>query len=234
MLIDLMLSDDSSALTGQQEQDLLSLPFLMKQLDQSGSELSSKLLDSELYVISDPTANRIAHALRKEYAAEQSDASWQGDWLPNILGQCFPEEYAARFASLKPPILLYEPAPHLRVLVRESIRAFCLELPTATVAVARSLVEASVVDIAIKIGRVKDEATITEMRMCERISSLIDRRVSNSSPLRQSINRFMASASNIVHGDVAADMKEAHRLLEDAFNLMSQLYVSYRAQYPRK
>jgi hypothetical protein len=44
----------------------------------------------------------------------------------------------------------------------------------------------------------------------------------------------MASASNVVHGDVAADMKEARRLLEDAFNLMSQLYAFYRAQYPHK
>ncbi len=217
--------------TEEEDTALAGLPTLSEELKQLKHQLSSRLLDADLSIIRDTTAHQIAHRLKKELAAEQLDEGWEGDWLPNILGQCFPEEYAARFASIKPLILLYPPAPHLRVLVREAIRSYCLELPTATVAVARSLVEAAVVDIAIQIGRVEDEATIAEMRMCERISSLIDRSVSKVSPLRQAINAFMASASKIVHGDVAADMAEARRLLEDAFSLVRWLYIEYRKAY---
>lgn len=232
-LTELLILSFESKLTEEQQEELQALPRLRGKLRQMKRQLQFALLAPEPCLISDTTAHQIAHKLKKEVTEEQIDEGWEGDWLPNILGQCFPEEYAARFASIKPMVLLYEPGPHLRFLVNEAVRAYCLELPTATVAVARSLVEAAVVDIAVKIGRVKDEATIAEMRMCERISSLIDRSVSKSSPLRQSINAFMASASDIVHGDVAAEIAEARRLLEDAFALVGRLYIEYRTQYTR-
>jgi hypothetical protein len=71
------------------------------------------------------------------------------------------------------------------------------------------------------------------MGMCDRISLLIDRSVSHSSPLRKEINAFMAATSDVIHSNAVSDMTLALRLYHDAIRLIQTLYGQYKSQFKK-
>ena len=215
---------------------LLELRKGREEIESLKKRLSWLLRPGNATVISDPALHRIAYELLKETNEENVDDDGAvDDWYYGVMDALYidPNQAARNLASIKPLFLLYRPSANLGSLVQEAVTAFCLDMHTATVAIARTLVETAVVDIAVKIGRVSDPAKIKTMRMCERISSLIDRSVTKGSPLRQQIDSFMESASEIVHGNQSAGADAAHKHLEQAFSLIKELYGYYQSQYPR-
>lgn len=205
--------------------DLIQRQFQLK------PELESFLRENKAVVLSDPTLHRVAHEIRSgsEPMTVDDDAWW--DYL---LGRLDIHTYGERLDNLRPLLLLFDIPEKLKALVREAVEAYCCCLHTASIAVCRTLVEVAVVDIAVQIGRIKAPSQVREMRMCDRISSLIDKSVSKSSPLRRDINHFMESASAIIHGDIPAGEEEASQHLTTAFSLVQQLYGYYQSQYPRQ
>lgn len=156
------------------------------------------------------------------------------DYFYELVDRHRPEHIARNLADTKP---LTSPThlvpPEVESLISETREAYSLELPTACISLCRSTVERVIVDIAVRCGRVEDDDRLGRMGMCDRISLLIDRTVSQSSPLRQQINEFMAATSNVIHSNTQADMASALKLYHDAINLIQALYGSYKAQFKR-
>ena len=194
-------------------------------------ELEEFFRANKSVVISDPTVHRVAHEIRK--GAEEIDMMDDNLW-DEVQSRVDLHTYGERLSATRPLMLLYDIPEQIKAMVRESVEAYCHSLYTAAISSCRTLVEVAVVDIAVKIGRISDKEQVREMRMCERISSLIDRSVSKSSPLRQDINAFLESASIYVHGDAQSDEDSAKLHIEKAFSLVQQLYGYYQSQYPRR
>lgn len=201
-------------------------------------ELKSKLnaiaLQSDAVTITDPTLHRVFHSIRINVFDENVDQNgevFSDDFFYEIAGKYHPSDIARKMAATRPLISLNLIPAEVESLISETREAYCLGLPTACISLCRSTVERVIVDIAVRCGRIKDADELGQMGMCDRISLLIDRSVSHSSPLRIQINAFMAATSDVIHSNAEADMTSALKLYHDSLGVIQSLYGQYRSQF---
>lgn len=199
-------------------------------------KLGGIALQSDVVTITDPTLHRVFHAIRMNVFDENVDQDgtvFLDDFFYEIANKYHPRDIAPRMAATKPLISLNLIPSSVEGLIAETREAYCLGLPTACISLCRSTVERVIVDIAIRCGRINDEDRLGQMGMCDRISLLIDRTVSRSSPLRQQINAFMEATSNVIHSNVEADMPSALKLYHDSLAVIQALYGQYKNQFKK-
>lgn len=203
-----------------------------RQLERS---LKHAALNSNAANISDHTLHRLFHELRKVALDENidQDGHVNEDFFWKVVDDQNPHQIAANIAATKPLVSLNIIPPDVESLVSETRKAYCVGLPTACISLCRSSVERVIVDIAIRTERITDEDRLGRMGMCDRISLLIDRSVSNTSPLRQDINAFMASTSDVIHSNTEASMPLALQIYHKAMQLIQSLYGHYHKQFKK-
>lgn len=201
------------------------------------------LLDKELrqlaeyqdtVVISDTALQQIFSEIWKRtadsfYEDEKNDVVTE--WASyTAMMSTTPQIYIKGLVKTRPLILLYPPSPEINKLVTEARQCICFDVPTAAIAVCRAIVEAAVVDIAIRAGRIRPDQAVEEMRMCEKISALLGTSISRKSPIRRNVNVFIDEASQVIHVTREADQDLAIRLFGDALKVVQELYGYYRPQ----
>jgi hypothetical protein len=190
-------------------------------------------LDSDSVVIKDPTLHRIFHEIRKDVLEDtigENGTIFTDDFFYHLADKYHPNGIAQRLSITRPLVTLNEVPAEIEALITETREAFCLDLPTACISLCRSVVERAIVDIAVRSGRLEHEYQAGNMGMCDRISLLLDRSVSRTSPLRKEINDFMRATSDVIHTNATADMASARRLFEKAQELIQKLYGYYKSQ----
>ncbi|QTN31225.1 hypothetical protein HZ994_02395 [Akkermansiaceae bacterium] len=193
-------------------------------------------LQADAVVITDHTLHQLFEKIRNEaikYEFGENGEIESIDLFEDLADKYHPEHYAKCFAITKPLITLNNVPGEVVALVKETREAYCLRLPTACISLSRSLVERVIVDIAIRSGRLSEENRLSEMGMCDRISLLLDKSVSSTSPLRREINAFMRAASNVIHSNTVADMPSALELFREALRLTQALYGQYKNQFKK-
>lgn len=195
--------------------------------------ISNLAVESPSLVIEDSSLFQLFGRLQKTSADNTLDK--HGSIIPDDLydklyWEYHPEYFVKRMLQARPLTTLIEVPQDVIDLLTEARKAYCLRLSTACISVCRSTVERAVLDIAVRIGRIKKSDAPEELRMCAKISALIDADLSSQSPLRREIDCFMADTSRIVHSSVKAAEPEALRLYLQALDLIQQLYGRYRIQ----
>ena len=204
----------------------------LQQFHEVATKLSEYALHSDAVVITDTTLHRVFFDIRLGALDESMDDDgfiFSDDLYDHLAFRYSPHDIAKNLATTKPLVTLNELPVEVNALIGETREAFCLGLPTACVSLCRSLVERAIVDIAFRTGRI-DKERLGDMGMCDRISLLLDKSVSRSSPLRQEINAFMAVTSDVIHSNATADMTSAREVFADAQLLTQKLYGHYKAQ----
>lgn len=193
-------------------------------------------LQADSVVITDHTLHQLFEKIRNEaikYEFGENGEIESIDLFEDLADKFHPEHYAKYFAITKPLVTLNNVPDEVVALVRETREAYCLRLPTACIALCRGLVERVIVDIAIRSGRLGEADRLSGMGMCDRISLLLDKSVSSTSPLRREINAFMRATSNVIHSNTVADMPSALELFREALRLTQSLYGQYRSQFKK-
>lgn len=197
------------------------------------SKLGDVALQSYAVAITDSALHQVFHAIRVnafDEAMDKDGTIYPDDFFYDLAHKYHPNDIARKMAATRPLLSLNLIPAEVENLISETREAYCLGLPTACISLCRSTVERVIVDIALRCGRVEDDDRLGRMGMCDRISLLIDRSVSKSSPLRQQINDFMEATSNVIHSNTEADMTSALKLYHDSINLIQALYGYYKNQ----
>jgi hypothetical protein len=200
------------------------------------SKLGDIAMQSDVVTITDSTLHRVFHAIRMNVFDENVDQDgtvFSDDFFYEIADKYHPRDIAPKMAATKPLVSLNLIPTEVESLISETREAYCLGLPTACISLCRSTVERVIVDIAVRCGRIEDEDRLGQMGMCDRISLLIDRSVSHSSPLRKEINAFMAATSNVIHSNAEAVMTSALKLYHDSLGVILALYGQYKNQFKK-
>ncbi|MCB1133178.1 MAG: hypothetical protein KDN05_18800 [Verrucomicrobiae bacterium] len=163
-------------------------------------------------------------------AADDSGFITSDDLYEFLLSEYSPHEYARRLVQTKPIVTLTELPHEVIELVSEARRAYCLRLPTACISVCRSAIECAVVNIAVRIGRIKPTDTPHQLTMCAKISSLIGADLTSKSPFRRELDEFMAESSSVIHNSLKPDEDHAFRIFTKTLELAQRLYGYYSAQ----
>lgn len=231
---------DRSALEGLVDRDWSEYPTKddprVTQFIKLEAKLEQIAIHSTAVTISDPTMHRVFHAMRLKTFDESLDDQGcivSDETFDDLFNRYNPHDIVAAFQKTKPLVTLNFIPLEVDRLITETREAYSLGLPTACIALCRSTVERVIVDIAVRCGRIQDEDRLGDMGMCDRISLLIDRSVSRSSPLRQQINAFMEATSNVIHSNSDADMDSALKLYHDSISLIQALYGQYKNQFKK-
>ncbi|MEI7910001.1 MAG: hypothetical protein WCK77_10225 [Verrucomicrobiota bacterium] len=191
-------------------------------------------VESPTVVIDDRELHQLFHEIRQswiKYNILSCNGSTVTEDLFEKLDQDYhPKYFVARLVQARPLITLIEIPQDVIDLLVEARTAFCLRLPTACISVCRSTIERAVVDIAVRIGRLKESDVQEGLRMCEKISSLIARDLTPQSQLRRELDEFLANTSRVIHSNTKADEPLALKLYLKALELTQMLYGRYAKQ----
>lgn len=215
---------DEKIATKEQAQEYLLLDQELRQVAKSDDTI----------VISDPTLRRVFEEIRSRVEGEHfcEDGMLSDDAYDHAMDQFDAAWFINGLAITRPLTLLYPPADEIADLIGEARRAICFGLPTAAIALCRATVEAAVFDIAVRIGRISKEEAVENLRMCDKISALLDSSVTKQSPLRRKIDEFIGETSDVIHVAKQGSYQLAMRLFETALQIIQELYGYYRAQMP--
>jgi hypothetical protein len=185
--------------------------------------------DRELYQLFD----RIRQSWTKNNILSYNGSTVTDDLFEKLSQNYHPKYFVERLVRARPLITFIKIPQDVIDLLVEARTAYCLRLPTACISVCRSTIERAVVDIAVRIGRLKESDVQEGLRMCEKISSLIARDLTPQSPLRCGLDRFIADTSRVIHSNIKADEPEALRIYLNALELTRMLYGNYAKQLNR-
>lgn len=191
-------------------------------------------VESPSLVVEDGELHQLFDKIRQSYI-KYNILTFNGSTVTEDLFNKLDEDYnpyyfIERLVQAHPLITLIEIPQDVIDLLVEARTAYCLRLPTACISVCRSTIERAVVDIAVRIGRLEESDVQKELRMCEKISSLIARDLAPQSYTRQELNGFMADTSRVIHSNTKADEPLALTLYLKALELIKMLYGRYAKQ----
>ena len=203
------------------------------ELYQLEERLENLSIESDSLVIEDRELYQLLGRLRKT-SVDSALNEWGGivsdDLYEKLLWEYHPRYFVQRMLKAPPLTTLIELPDEVIDLLAEARKAFCLRLHTACISVCRSTVERAVVDIAVRIGRLKPEDAPELLRMCDKISSLIAADLTPQSPLRRGIDQFIAESSHVIHTSLKADEPLALELYIQTLELIKMLYGNYASQ----
>ncbi len=196
--------------------------------------IESLSVESHSIVIEDAALYQLFGKIRKsalEGTLDDDGGVIEDALFDKLKWEYHPEKFAKRMLQVRPLVSLTPVPADVIDLLTEARKAYCLRLPTACISVCRSTVERAVLDIAVRIGRINSSDAPEELRMCAKISALIDADLTRLSPLRREIDEFLADTSRVIHSSIKGDEPEALRLYLQALKLIGELYGRYSKQF---
>lgn len=192
-------------------------------------EVEALILDHGLVVSDNP---RVRQYIKESVAARlkeinDHDGQIEPDEEHRLLYSWFsPWLYCERYLALGHLITRYHIPERLGEMIEEARRSYALGHYTAAVAVSRAMFEKAFTDFAVGMRRIpppKKADYFREYPPYKRLDKLVGKR----NVLRDSMEKFYAEASAVIHGSTSPNEKEALALLEQAMSFISTLVNRY-------